>query len=131
MEMPSVLIVEELSELTSLMTEISVAADFDITTISNLTHLRKTFVEHTFSIIIIDLFMPEADQFHLIIDLADIHCRSSLIIISGANSMVLDVAGKIARAKKLNVIELLNKPIQPETLREALNKAIQNGVATR
>ena len=124
MEKPSVLIVEELNELTSLMTETSAAAGLDITTISNLAHLRKALVEHTFATIIIDLFMPESDRFQLIIDLADIHCQSPLIFTSGESSMALDVAGKIARTKKLNVIELLNKPIQPEALIEILNKAI-------
>jgi len=124
MEKPYLLIVEEQNEVTSLVTEITTISDFDITTISNATHLRKALVEHTFSVIIIDLFMPESDQFKLIIDLADIRCRSSLIFVSGKGNMLLDVARKIAQAKKLNPIGLLNKPIQPESLKEILNKAI-------
>lgn len=124
MEKPCVLVVEKLHELTSLIKTAPVATDFDITTISNLTHLRKALVEHTFNIIIIDLFMPESEQFRLIIDLADIQCQSPLIFTSGENSMILDVAGKIARTKNLNLIELLHKPIQPEILREILNKVL-------
>ena len=124
MEKPYALIVEKSNEVTSSITTISAAANFDITTISNLTHLRKALVEHTFDLIIIDLFMPESERFRLIVDLADIHCRSPLIFISDESSMALDVAGKIARAKKLNLIKLLSKPIQPEALRAILNKTI-------
>jgi DNA-binding NtrC family response regulator len=124
MEKPYVLVVEEQNEITSLVTEIAASSDYDITTISNAIHLRKALVEHTFDIIIIDLFMSESDRFKLIIDLADIHCRSLLIFVSGEGDVILDVARKIAHAKRLNLIGLLNKPIQSELLKGFLSKAI-------
>jgi len=123
LERPCILVVEEQRELASIVMGMRDTVGFEITAVSTIAHLRKALVEHSFDFIMIDLYMPESDRFELIIDLADIRCQSPIIFTSGQGGMLLDVAGKIARTQGLNLIGLLDRPVQPEDLRLLLQKS--------
>jgi two-component system chemotaxis response regulator CheY len=54
--------------------------------------------------------------------LEELHCKTPIVIVSGATGLQLQLTSSIARSLKLNVCDSIPKPIDPPLLRKTLAK---------
>ncbi len=81
---------------------------------------RLAMPEPAETIIFLDLSMPGMDGVEFIRQLVRIKYSGALVLISGVNERIQDSAERLARARQLNVLGHLSKPVQPEGIRGVL-----------
>ncbi len=74
----------------------------------------KRVTEH--DIIVMDLMMPVMDGIELMRGLADRGCSQGIVLISGSDEAVLHSAEVLGRARGLNLLGAVAKPINPDAL---------------
>lgn len=70
--------------------------------------------------LICDIFMPDMDGIEFISELTRRHYKGGVILITGVNLDMLDVARDIGTQKGLNVLGCFTKPLPKDQLRRAL-----------
>jgi EAL domain-containing protein (putative c-di-GMP-specific phosphodiesterase class I) len=70
--------------------------------------------------IILDLIMPDMDGVEVLVELSRRDCRAGILIISGAETRVLDAAGRSATEHGLSFVGALTKPFTSARLRQLL-----------
>lgn len=70
--------------------------------------------------LVCDVFMPNRDGIELLAELAQQGFRGGIILLSGGDMQMLDIAGEIASAQGLQILATLPKPLALDTLRAAL-----------
>lgn len=74
------------------------------------------------SVVVVDLMMPEVDGIEVLRYLGDRSFPAEVVLISGYDRKVLNVAAQLAATLGLDVRASLEKPLTPAQLREALAK---------
>jgi CheY-like chemotaxis protein len=69
---------------------------------------------------ICDIFMPDMDGIEFVGELAKRNYQGGLILVTGVNQVMLDVAADIALLKGLQVLGTFTKQVQQEALRKVL-----------
>jgi EAL domain-containing protein (putative c-di-GMP-specific phosphodiesterase class I) len=72
------------------------------------------------AIVVMDLQMPNGDGVQLIQGLAGLGVRAKIVIMSGADSRLLEVTGEIAKQRGLDIAAVLQKPVRFAELRQCL-----------
>ncbi|MET4805286.1 EAL domain-containing response regulator [Limibacillus sp. MBR-115] len=70
--------------------------------------------------IMVDLQMPDVDGVQVLRFLAERHSKARIVIASGFDPRVVDVARRLARERGLEMAGTLSKPVRANTLRELL-----------
>lgn len=73
-------------------------------------------------VVFCDLQMPEMDGIEFVRQLAQIHYRGALALVSGEDVRILQTAEKLTRAHQLDVLGVLCKPVAPQALIDLLAK---------
>jgi len=73
------------------------------------------------TIIVMDMQMPNGDGVQLIQGLAGLGIQAKIVIISGADTRLLEVSAEIARQRGLDIGAVLHKPVRFEELRRTLS----------
>lgn len=73
-------------------------------------------------LVVCDLQMPIMDGVEVVSSLGAIGYRGALILVSGEAQRILDAAKRLAHAHGLNVLGVLNKPVQPARMAWLLNR---------
>jgi EAL domain-containing protein (putative c-di-GMP-specific phosphodiesterase class I)/ActR/RegA family two-component response regulator len=73
------------------------------------------------TIIVMDMQMPNGDGVQLIQGLAGLNIDAKIVIISGADTRLLEVSAEIARQRGLDIGAVLHKPVRFEELRRTLS----------
>ncbi|MGI9132420.1 MAG: response regulator [Rhodoferax sp.] len=71
-------------------------------------------------VIVLDVAMPDLDGIEVISALADAQFEGCLVIASGFNSGVVDMAAMLAKARGLRLTGVLTKPFDMEKLHQML-----------
>lgn len=90
-------------------------------------------IEHTeprIGLVFCDLLMPDMDGVEVVRYVAALEHRPAFVFISGANAALLSTAADMARARGLQVLGAIEKPISSEAVRAMLAK-LANGGPTR
>jgi EAL domain-containing protein (putative c-di-GMP-specific phosphodiesterase class I)/ActR/RegA family two-component response regulator len=74
------------------------------------------------TIIVMDMQMPNGDGVQLIQGLAGLGIKAKIVIISGADTRLLEVSAEIARQRGLDIGAVLHKPVRFEELRRTLSQ---------
>lgn len=75
-----------------------------------------------YDVVLTDLNMPEMDGMELIRQLGEISYKGGVIIVSGMDARVVDLANDIAKQHQVCLLGSLNKPVDPEDLHHILMK---------
>ena len=91
----------------------------------------EKFIDHAHeieknSLLVLDLSMPKIDGVEVMRHLAELKNVPLLILISGQDKGVLHSAEKLGRAKGLEIVASLNKPIDLVAFEQAVNKYLQS-----
>lgn len=73
--------------------------------------------------LICDIFMPDMDGIEFIGELAQRNYQGGLILVTGVNRGMLEVATDIATLKGLRLLGTFHKPVRVQDLREVLGLA--------
>jgi CheY-like chemotaxis protein len=76
------------------------------------------------ALIVCDLNMPEKDGVEVILELGRRRVQTPVLLVTGAIPAVVKSAEVLARAHKLNILNLLIKPVHFRQLSSALEKAL-------
>ncbi len=74
------------------------------------------------AVILVDLHMPRMDGIELIQAIAKLKLKTSIIIVSGADTMLLDTLGSMVRACRLPMLGALPKPLSGQALLRSLQR---------
>ena len=72
------------------------------------------------NVVICDIFMPEMDGVEMVSELANRNFAGNVILISGVDAQVLDIARNIGMGRGLHISGVLSKPIDEVLLAQAL-----------
>ncbi len=75
-------------------------------------------------VVLVDMFMPENDGVDVIVGLKAIGFQGCIAIISGGDDRVLAGAEVLARAKDVEILGTLKKPVSADDLKTLLSKVI-------
>ena len=74
--------------------------------------------------LILDLVMPEHDGIEILREMADAEVKAKILLISGFNPDLLSRAKALGRAWQLNVIEIMEKPLDAEKVLACMNAIV-------
>lgn len=73
-------------------------------------------------LVVLDLVMPNFDGVQVLQHLAELKCDADIVLLSGADSRVLNAAARIGSTHGLNIRAVLRKPVEVEDLEAALGR---------
>src|SRR5690554_1046868 len=66
--------------------------------------------------------MPEMDGVEFVRHLVEIRYEGSVVLVSGEEDRIVQSARRLAQAHHLAILGTISKPVQPERLREVLDR---------
>lgn len=82
--------------------------------------------DNHYELILCDLNMPEMDGIEFFRHLSEIDFNGGIAILSGSNIELLDFVANLVKGRKLELLGILTKPIDPQNLRKILDKVSSN-----
>ena len=77
-------------------------------------------------VVLVDMFMPENDGVDLIIGLKAVGFQGRIAVVSGGDDRMLAGAEVLARAKGVEILGTLKKPVSADALKAVLGKAVSS-----
>lgn len=94
----------------------------DITTANNGNAAIENLVASTdgYDVIICDLNMPEMNGVELLRHISEKDYRGGIVLLSGEDERMLETAKDLAKARNLNVLGAIPKPLKPDAIKNIL-----------
>lgn len=97
-----------------------------VTSVQVMSHSRKAMgllatTTNPPDVIILDIYMPDMDGIEFMTELAKRQFAGGLILISGVNIEMLDLARQLATESGMNVLAAMEKPIQLSELAKVMD----------
>jgi DNA-binding NtrC family response regulator len=106
----------------SIVGKIAAQANFVTTTAASVSAAVSLLRERTFDCITLDLSLGERSGIEILVLLAEIKCRTPVIVISGSGYDTCDASMKLGSLFDLNLYPPIPKPIHLAGLREVLKQ---------
>jgi EAL domain-containing protein (putative c-di-GMP-specific phosphodiesterase class I) len=116
------LVVDDEPSIGRLVKRVAESVGFEVVATEDPVVFAKTARQWHPSVIMLDLSIPGTDGIQLLRGLAADKCTAHIVLMSGADGKVLEVAQQLGRERGLNMGKLLPKPMRIETLRELLRE---------
>lgn len=120
--MDSVLVLDDEPEIARIFSQVAQTVGYKSSFTVDPNEFLQRVADESPSHILLDLQMPEMDGVEVLRHLANYKCNAKIFLISGFDSRVVDVAGKLGSEQGLKICETLNKPLSAKKLKEVLIK---------
>jgi len=118
------LVIDDERDIAEFISEVAETINFNCTTTTNANDFMAA-LNPEIKIIIIDLMMPDIDGVEILRMLKQQQCKSKIILMSGVDKRVLEIAEDLAKSLNLSVVGRLQKPFRKADLEKLLkNNAI-------
>lgn len=117
--MAQILLVDDEKVARALYADFLTGAGHQVTPVSSTTDARAAFATHRFDLVVTDLIFPQSDGLELLQWVKSQHPGVEVLVITA-----LDKVEPAVRAIKSGASDYLVKPITPETLAQAVNRAL-------
>lgn len=126
-----ILLVDDDARITRMVRRVAERVGFSVTEVNDPLLFEEAYRSVQASLIILDLNMPGKDGIELLDFLAEQHCKSRVMFISGVDRRVLGTTEQLAISRGLDVAGMLQKPVDVMKLRQMLDEhAKRHGVPT-
>lgn len=115
------LVIDDEVDICELISDVAETRGFDVKTISDPSAVEQALLEFKPNSIMLDLMMPGTDGVELLRTLGDHIKGCAIVLMSGHDVRVLNSAKRLGSAHGINVIGILEKPIEVPTLRDTLD----------
>lgn len=120
MDAKKLLVIDDEPAITALIKRIAESCGYAVVATSDAKEFKSMASGKEDDVICLDLAMPHFDGVEILGFLAEIKCRSKLLIISGFDPGIVSSALKLAEIKGLNAAGTIPKPIKVAELRSLL-----------
>lgn len=127
---PQIIIVEDDEDIRELLVERALRLNFAVRSAGSGEDLFWHLRMHVPDALVLDLRLPDADAIQIVRKLAELSLAPYIILMSGEDETVLDVAQKLARSNGMDVIGALRKPFSSKAI-EALLTEVKSRIPTR
>lgn len=117
--MAQILLVDDEKVARALYADFLTGAGHQVTPCASTTEARAAFAAHRFDLVVTDLIFPQSDGLELLQWVKSQHPGVEVLVITA-----LDKVEPAVRAIKSGASDYLVKPITPETLAQAVNRAL-------
>jgi EAL domain-containing protein (putative c-di-GMP-specific phosphodiesterase class I) len=115
------LVIDDEIDICELIGDVAETRGFEVKTISDPSLVEQSLIEFKPNSIMLDLMMPGTDGVELLRTLGDHIKGCAIVLMSGHDVRVLNSAKRLGSAHGINVIGILEKPIEVPTLRDTLD----------
>jgi EAL domain-containing protein (putative c-di-GMP-specific phosphodiesterase class I)/ActR/RegA family two-component response regulator len=119
----SLLVLDDDPDMCAFITHAAASVGYAAVSATEFSGFKASLTAET-SVVVLDLMMPGVDGIQVLRYLSDQRYLSEVILISGYDKKVLNVAAQLARTLGLNVRASIQKPIKLDDLREILAKPV-------
>lgn len=117
---PSILIIDDVPAVSSTLASLAEHVGFQPVCTTSAPEFWKLLERLNPAVVVTDLQMPDFDGIEILSGLADRGCRAGVVICSGYDVKLLEVAEELARRRGLNVLGRLEKPVRLRALSRLL-----------
>ena len=119
--MQRLLVIDDDPDMCALVALAATSAGLEATSSTDFEQFKAGLTAET-DLVVIDLMMPKVDGIEVIRYLSDRHHRAEIVLISGFDKKVLNVASQLATTLGLDVRASLQKPVNHGQLRDVFAK---------
>lgn len=116
------LIVDDEPEICDFLRDIAVDIGYDVVTAHRAEDFKRAFKESRADVILLDLTLPGTDGIELLKYMAEMGTRARILIVSGYDEGIRNMAHTIGKAKGLDMAGVLPKPLRVAELRGLLTR---------
>lgn len=121
---PQILIIDDEADFGDYVSEVAKSLKYTCVATVNATDF-KAALNPNVQLVILDLIMPDVDGIEILRYLNQQNCKSKILLMSGFNKRVLEVASDLAKELKLTVVGHVQKPVRKAELEKILNTAME------
>ncbi len=118
------LIVDDEPAICAVVARVAEPLGFDVKTLNNSGRFLQTLKDFQPSLLILDLKMPGVDGVQLLHQVKEGKSDAQVMVISGMDQRVLNTAEKLGRSQGLQMLGVLQKPLQRKQLERRLKEAL-------
>ncbi|HEX2138515.1 MAG TPA: EAL domain-containing response regulator [Woeseiaceae bacterium] len=118
------LIVDDEPAICTIIARIAEPLGFSVESLNNSGQFLQTLKDFQPSLLILDLKMPGVDGVQLLHQVKEGQSDAQVIVISGMDQRVLNTAEKLGRSQGLQMLGVLQKPLQRNELEQRLKEAL-------
>ncbi len=115
------LIIDDEEDICETIAELAMAKGFEVATLNDPSKVIEKLAGFTPDIIMLDLLMPGTDGVELLRLMAEQVQNAKICLMSGSDARVLNSARRLGSAHGLNVVAALEKPLDINAIRSALD----------
>ncbi len=121
------LIVDDEPAICTIVARVAEPLGFQVRSLNDSGRFLQTLKDFRPSLLILDLKMPGVDGVQLLHQVKESHCEPQVMVISGMDQRVLNTAEKLGRSQGLQMLGVLQKPLQRSDLERRLKEALTAG----
>jgi EAL domain-containing protein (putative c-di-GMP-specific phosphodiesterase class I) len=119
---PAVLILDDDEQIAAIIGELAARVGFRADMIGDPSRFRSYLQQAEPALVVLDLQMPGFDGVEALRIMAEIQCRSRVLLVTGMDLRTIGTTEEYARRRGLNLVGSLQKPFAPPELLEHLRR---------
>jgi CheY-like chemotaxis protein len=116
------LLIDDEPDIAAYIQRVAEGSGYEVRAVSSAQDFRRVLAEFNPDSVILDLAMPETDGIELLDVLARHPGRPKVLIVSGFDPTIVEVARSLGDAKGLRMVGAVTKPVRAADLRQLLSE---------